>query len=164
MKYYKLLTSNIFMYYLLQRTYCLYMTFYILSLYHILYVHETINIKYLQKVKVLLHCIEFCLVHKIANECKLVMNSYLMIFVSIYEMHKLIILVLFDMYLLSGHTKAVMSVAFSGDGSKVVSGSFDKTVNIWDANNGALIQTLSGDVDIRHMYVLFHCNTIYYSI
>ena len=79
-------------------------------------------------------------------------------------MHKLIILVLFDMYLLSGHTEGVMSVAFSGDGSKVVSGSDDRTVKIWDANNGEVIQTLSGDVDIRHMYVLFNCNTIYYSI
>jgi WD40 repeat protein len=76
------------------------------------------------------------------------MNSYLIMSVSIYKMHKLIILVLFDMYLLSGHTSPVSSVAFSGDGSKVVSGSWDNTVKIWSADNGELIQTLSGDIDI----------------
>jgi len=64
-------------------------------------------------------------------------------------MHKLIMLVLFDMYLLSGHTDWVRSVAFSGDGSKVVSGSIDKTVKIWSADNGEVIQTLSGDIDVN---------------
>ena len=69
-------------------------------------------------------------------------------------MCKLIILVLFDMYLLSGHTGWVLSVAFSGDGSKVLSGSDDSTVKIWNADNGEVIQTLSGDVDMTHVYVL----------
>jgi WD40 repeat protein len=79
-------------------------------------------------------------------------------------MHKLIILVLFDMYLLSGHTEVVTSVAFSGDGSKVVSGSWDNTVKIWSADNGELIQTLSGDIDIKYIYIyiyiiqVFLCN------
>ena len=59
-------------------------------------------------------------------------------------------LVFFDMYLLSGHADRVMSVAFSADGSKVVSGSDDKTVKIWSADNGEVLQTLSGEIDMKH--------------
>ena len=66
-------------------------------------------------------------------------------------MHKLIISVLFDMYLLSGHSLRVYSVAFSADGSKVVSGSGDKTVKIWSADSGEVLQTLSGDIDMKHI-------------
>ena len=53
---------------------------------------------------------------------------------------------LFGMYFLSGHYDRVSSVAFSADGSKVVSGSADNTVKIWSADNGEVIQTLSGDI------------------
>ena len=56
------------------------------------------------------------------------------------------------MYLLSGHVKEVFSVGFSADGSKVVSGSWDKTVKIWNADSGEVIQTLSGEID-KDMYV-----------
>jgi WD40 repeat protein len=59
-------------------------------------------------------------------------------------------LVFFDMYLLSGHAGGVTSVAFSADGSKVVSGSDDKTVKIWSADNGEVLQTLSGEIDMKH--------------
>ena len=59
-------------------------------------------------------------------------------------------LVFFDMYLLSGHVDGVWSVAFSADGSKVVSGSDDKTVKIWSADNGEVLQTLSGEIDMKH--------------
>ena len=59
-------------------------------------------------------------------------------------------LVFFDMYLLSGHDGEVMSVALSADGSKVVSGSGDKTVKIWSADNGEVLQTLSGEIDMKH--------------
>ena len=52
------------------------------------------------------------------------------------------------MYLLSGHADRVTSVAFSEDGSKVVSGSDDKTVKIWNADSGEVIQTLSGEIDM----------------
>tara|TARA_B110000858_G_scaffold77533_2_gene89892 strand:- start:163 stop:894 length:732 start_codon:yes stop_codon:yes gene_type:complete len=38
----------------------------------------------------------------------------------------------------------VHSVSFSPDGSRIVSGSVDKTVRVWDSNTGALIRTLTG--------------------
>jgi len=61
-------------------------------------------------------------------------------------------LVFFDMYLLSGRGDRVTSVAFSADGSKVVSGGgeWDKTVKIWSADNGEVLQTLSGEIDMKH--------------
>ena len=62
-------------------------------------------------------------------------------------------LVLFDMYLLSGHAREVESVAFSADGSKVVSGSEDKTVKIWSADSGE-VQTSPG------YWILVHCHRI----
>ena len=79
-------------------------------------------------------------------------------------MHKLIMLVLFDMYLLSGHDGDVESVAFSGDGSKVVSGSRDNTVKIWSADNGEVIQTLSGDIDMKHICILYNVIYIIYTL
>ncbi|KAE9387092.1 WD40 repeat-like protein [Gymnopus androsaceus JB14] len=40
---------------------------------------------------------------------------------------------------LHGHDDTVFSVAFASDGTRIVSGSSDKTVRIWDANTGAQI-------------------------
>ena len=37
---------------------------------------------------------------------------------------------------LTGHSAAVNSVAFSPDGTRVVSGSDDNTVKIWDSQTG----------------------------
>jgi WD40 repeat protein len=37
---------------------------------------------------------------------------------------------------LQGHDGLVLSVAFSPDGSKIISGSSDKTIRVWDASTG----------------------------
>ena len=51
---------------------------------------------------------------------------------------------------LNGHHDVVRSVAFSPDGSKIVSASNNKTVKIWDVLSGQLINTLTG----HHNFVL----------
>jgi len=43
---------------------------------------------------------------------------------------------------LSGHTSYVVSVRYSPDGSRIVSGACDKTIKIWDAVTGSHIMTL----------------------
>ena len=45
---------------------------------------------------------------------------------------------------LNGHTDHINSVAFSSDGTRIVSGSRDKSVRVWDASTGALLMTLNG--------------------
>ena len=60
----------------------------------------------------------------------------------------------------SGHTKAVQSLAFSQDGTLLVSGSFDQTVKLWDIQTGGLIKTLSCTDDIRCVAISPDCTTI----
>src|SRR5262249_8665581 len=43
-----------------------------------------------------------------------------------------------------GHTDWVHSVAFSPDGKRIVSGSFDNTVKVWDADKGTKTFSLKG--------------------
>ena len=45
---------------------------------------------------------------------------------------------------LDGHTDQVTSTSFSLDGKRIVSGSLDKTVKIWDVETGALVRNLPG--------------------
>jgi hypothetical protein len=48
---------------------------------------------------------------------------------------------------LTGHMYWVRSVAFSADGTRLASGSVDRTVRLWDAATGAPLQTLEGHTD-----------------
>lgn len=48
---------------------------------------------------------------------------------------------------LKGHTGAVCGVAFSPDGKRLATASFDKAVRIWDAKTGEEISTLKGHTD-----------------
>ncbi|CAN2040567.1 jouberin [Candidatus Magnetomoraceae bacterium gMMP-15] len=45
---------------------------------------------------------------------------------------------------LKGHKKDIESVVFSPDGQILASGSWDKTVKLWNVNNGYLIKTFKG--------------------
>jgi WD40 repeat protein len=41
-----------------------------------------------------------------------------------------------ELNVLNGHTESVNSVAFSTDGTYIVSGSSDNSVRVWDASTG----------------------------
>jgi WD40 repeat protein len=47
-------------------------------------------------------------------------------------------------HLFTGHSDVVRSVCFSPDGSRIVSGSDDRTVCIWNALKGACEVTMKG--------------------
>ena len=56
------------------------------------------------------------------------------------------------LFLSSGHSNDVNSVALSVDGSKVVSGSDDSTVKIWSTETGQVLQALSGKSNRSQTY------------
>ena len=45
---------------------------------------------------------------------------------------------------LSGHTDEVRSLAFSSDGTLLVSGSHDETISLWDIQTGGMVKTFCG--------------------
>ena len=49
---------------------------------------------------------------------------------------------------LEGHSSWVNSVAYSPKGTRIVSGSVDETIKIWDANTGECLKTLEGNSGI----------------
>jgi WD40 repeat protein len=48
---------------------------------------------------------------------------------------------------LSGHTAGVVGVAFSPDGTRIATASFDKTAKVWDVVSGREVFTLVGHTD-----------------
>jgi len=54
--------------------------------------------------------------------------------------------VLWQVHTLRGHTGAVYAVAISRDGKRIVSGSEDNLVKIWDATTGAEVSSHGGCV------------------
>merc|ERR1712051_309537 len=61
---------------------------------------------------------------------------------------------------MGGHSSGVWSVAVSPDGTKVVSGSRDKTVRIWDLASGKQLHTLSGHSDSVRLDVRILANKL----
>jgi WD40 repeat protein len=45
---------------------------------------------------------------------------------------------------MEGHAGWVLSVCASADGSRLFSGSYHKTIKVWDVATGACLQTLEG--------------------
>ena len=52
------------------------------------------------------------------------------------------------MYVSSGHSDFVNSVAISPDGLKIASGSSDNSIKLWNAETGDVIHTLKGNRDM----------------
>jgi WD40 repeat protein len=50
-------------------------------------------------------------------------------------------------FALSGHSDAITAIAFSPDGRRVVSGSKDHNITVWDAQTGSVVYDLSGHAD-----------------
>jgi WD40 repeat protein len=55
---------------------------------------------------------------------------------------------------LTGHTSSVLALALSADGQRVISGSYDNTLKIWDVANGDCLHTLKGHTDSVRALVL----------
>ncbi|MFM7098791.1 MAG: hypothetical protein ACKO16_15390 [Gemmataceae bacterium] len=53
--------------------------------------------------------------------------------------------------ILKGHNETIYSLVFSPNGKQVVTGSFDKTIKVWDAVTGKEIRTLTGPQGHKQM-------------
>ena len=56
-------------------------------------------------------------------------------------------------HIFSGHSELVQSVTFSSDGAFLVSGSFDKTINLWDMQTGGIIRTFVGHSRVQSVSI-----------
>jgi len=66
-----------------------------------------------------------------------------------------------QMTTLSGHTDIVKSLAFSPDGTLLVSGSSDKVVKLWDMQTGGVVKTFQGhDYAVYSVYISADHTTI----
>jgi tRNA A-37 threonylcarbamoyl transferase component Bud32 len=52
-----------------------------------------------------------------------------------------------ELLTLRGHTNPVSSASFSPDGSRIVTGSWDRTAKVWDAQSGTEVLTLTGHTE-----------------
>ena len=50
-------------------------------------------------------------------------------------------------HILRGHTDRIYAVSFTPDNQRVVTGSYDHSLKLWDRSSGALIQTMTGHTD-----------------
>ena len=63
--------------------------------------------------------------------------------------------------ILSGHTDYVISLAFSSDGTSLVSGSGDKTIKLWDVQTGGVVKTFYGHTDsVQSVSISADCTMI----
>jgi len=61
----------------------------------------------------------------------------------------------------SGHTAAVNSLAFFSDGTSLVSGSFDRTIKLWDMQTGGVVKTFHGHTNsVESVSISADCTTI----
>jgi RNA polymerase sigma factor (sigma-70 family) len=56
--------------------------------------------------------------------------------------------------LTGGHEGELLSIAFSPDGKRVVTGSGDRTARVWDAHNGKELGKFAGDLSFGHALAL----------
>lgn len=60
-----------------------------------------------------------------------------------------------DLQTLEGHSEVIVCVALSPDGRTIASGSYDKTIKLWDIATGVLQQSLDGHTE-PVMFLAFH--------